>query len=263
MTSGGAGRDLGQGMRFLHRNRNFWEIGSGYLHRLLATARITRHSIPMADPTHLATELVRSGAKPLLDSVGDVWGLILGDRIAFYRRANAMKLSKRLHEQAQKMGGQIDTDKIPDQFAFEWAEAATKQSDETLQDMYTKLLLNAAEGGSADSRMIYALKEMTPPDARLFNLLYADRRFGHLSGERGYVLEHLLYSLSSQSGFDDVELALDNLVRIALVRELTGLKKANSQLGSQRSQIKMTTQRLIKPSALGALLYKNVSNLAS
>jgi hypothetical protein len=217
----------------------------------------------MVAEVKLAKELLDATPHAFASTGNDIWGLILGDKIAFYRRRNAMKLSKRLQEEAEKLGGKIDPQRVPDQFAFEWGESATKKSDETIQDMFVRLLTNAAtEGGSTDERLIYALREMSGGDAILFRALYSDSSFRHLWRDRGVQANSLVH-YSKESLKIEAELALDNLLRLSLVREMTGLvdeSRLSRSLAdfSGRPNIKFTTQRLIRPSALGILLYQQV-----
>jgi hypothetical protein len=66
----------------------------------------------MIDEANLAKQLLE--VTPVGSTVSDVWGLILGDRIAYFRRKNAMKLSKLLHIEAERLGGKLDPSRIPD-----------------------------------------------------------------------------------------------------------------------------------------------------
>lgn len=207
----------------------------------------------MIEETKLAQKLIESTPAPIAQTGGDIWGLILGDRMAYFRRKNSMKLSRKLHDEAKKLGGKIDTSRIPDQFAFEWTEAATKKDDDTLQDMFTKLLLNSAtDETSADERLIYALQGMVGEDAKLFLSLYKEERFQRLSSKHG---------LPDQ----DQSISMNNLVRLNLVREITaitneGTRPSRSLSNSIPTQ-KLGTRKLIQPSALGKNLYRAVSEI--
>ena len=218
----------------------------------------------MIEEANLAKELLASSPSGIRESVNDVWGLILGDRLSYYRCANAMKLSKKLHEEAERLGGRINPDRVPDQFAYEWGEAATRKSDDTIQEMFARLLAKAAtEGGSTDERLIYALNDISVEDAVLFKALYGNLGFRSMRGEFGLDssgLHALTRDLESHT-----ELALDNLVRVNLIRELTGLVNQGGRFrnlldGGSRQEVKMTTRRLVRPSALGRLLYDQIAD---
>lgn len=218
----------------------------------------------MVEEAKLAKELLEVVPEGVAATGNDIWGLILGDKIAFYRRRNAMRLSKRLHEEAERLGTKLDPERIPDHFAFEWGESATKKSDETIQEMFVRLLTSAAiEGGSTDERLIYALREMSGEDAVLFNALYADKGFRMMGKEQGLQVSALV-SHTGKSLEIDAELALDNLLRLSLVREMTGLVNRSRPSRSlvaigDMPNVQFSTQRLIRPSPLGKLLHDQIT----
>jgi hypothetical protein len=221
----------------------------------------------MIGETKIAKELIESTSRPLADSAADIWGLILGDRLAFFRRKNAIALSKRLHEEAERLGTKIDPSRVPDQFAFEWGEAASSKNDSTIQDLFAQLLTAASmEGGSSDERLLYAVREMAPDDAVLFRLLYNARAFSLMSRDRGVPITHLGSIAGNQLKFG-ADLAIDNLLRISLLSEQTGLidqsRMSRSLGGDKTPRIEIKTQRLIQPSALGKLLHQQLSLVAT
>jgi hypothetical protein len=220
--------------------------------------------IAMTEP-HLARELLEIVPSGIRESVNDVWGIILGDKLSYYRQRNALKLSKKLHEEVTKLGGKMLPDRVPDQFAYEWTEAATRKSDETVQQIFARLLAKAAtEGGSTDERLIYALNEISAEDALLFKCLYGDFAFRAMRRGRGFEISHV--HLFTKGLEINNELALDNLVRISLVRELTGIVNRGARYQSLDDPLRPTyiygTQRLIRPSALGLLLYEQIGDEA-
>lgn len=215
---------------------------------------------------NLAKQLIESTPKSVADSLNDVWGLILGDKIAFYRRRNAMKLSRLLHDEAERLGGRLDPSRIPDQFAFEWTEAATKKSNETIQKMFARILASAAtDKGVADERLIYTLREMSGDDAILFTYLYSDADF-RMTANR--VLSDPIRIGMTELGID-VDLAYDSLLRIGLIRESMNVFDGNRRRSgwfyfddddSKQQQVDIQTHRLIKPSTIGLRLYHQVSD---
>jgi hypothetical protein len=204
----------------------------------------------------LAKELLELAPTGVRQSVNDVWGIILGDKLSFYRHRNAMALSRKLHEEAEKLGGKLNPERIPDQFAFEWGEAATRRSDATVQQMFARLLAKAStDEGSTDERLIYSLREISAEDALLFKTLYRDIGFRSLMGDRG-IEPSQVYRFTNGLGIN-IELALDNLLRVSLVRQLTGLVGKGGGYGREGE---ISTRRLIRPSALGLLLYDQIAD---
>lgn len=102
--------------------------------------------------------------------LSDVWSGLVGDRIQLWRLRNAAKLSESLGRELDGRGIKLNLDTVPERFAFSWFEKATQEDQPEIQELFTKLLANAAEGREAalDRRNISLVSELTPPAAQLF-----------------------------------------------------------------------------------------------
>lgn len=118
-------------------------------------------------------------------TLSDAWHAVIGDRITVYRLNNMMKLQPKIFENARKYGLSLNTAKIPDRYAFSWFEEATKQDEEEIQELFARLLAQAAAGNedAADRRHIEVIGRLTPDDAvaldYVFKRLAADREKAH------------------------------------------------------------------------------------
>lgn len=106
------------------------------------------------------------------NTLADVWQAIIGDRIASWRIANASKINDILVRRLAKNGARLDASKIPERYAFAWFEEASKQDEPEIQELFAKLLENAASGNddALQRRNVELIGKFTPEDAAFLNL---------------------------------------------------------------------------------------------
>jgi hypothetical protein len=120
-----------------------------------------------------ANEVAKGLLGAASDSLADVYGVVLGDRIANWRLANVMKAHPKVQAEATRRGLKLRPEKIPNRFAYSWFEEVSKQDDDDLQTLFARLLAKVAGGSTpADERLIQLLSKMAPSDAKLFELFY-------------------------------------------------------------------------------------------
>lgn len=109
-----------------------------------------------------------------LSTAGDVWGALLGDRIAGWRMTNAMNSAAKAHEEAAKRGLKLEPSRVPNRFAVTWFTKAAETDEPDIQELFAKLLADAATpGGNApDHRLVEVVSNFTPIDAQAFFLFY-------------------------------------------------------------------------------------------
>ncbi|UAB76930.1 hypothetical protein INR77_08710 [Erythrobacter sp. SCSIO 43205] len=129
----------------------------------------------MIDVTGL-TPIIKSA--PELDSskggvLSDLWHGIVGDRVANWRLKNAASLSPKVSKHLDDLGLEINPDAIPERFAYSWFQKATEEDQPELQELFAKLLANAAAGNgeALNRRNIDLLSRMSPKDALLLDLI--------------------------------------------------------------------------------------------
>ncbi len=107
------------------------------------------------------------------NSMADIYGVVLGDRIANWRLSNVIRAHAKVQAEADKAGLKMLATKIPERFAYSWFEEVSKQDDDDLQTLFAKLLSRAADGQiEADERLVRMLSLMTPPDALVFQVFF-------------------------------------------------------------------------------------------
>ncbi|WP_156360475.1 hypothetical protein [Sphingomonas sp. Leaf226] len=111
---------------------------------------------------------------PPAGSFADVYGVVIGDRIANWRLQNVIRAHAKVQSVADAAGLKMVVAKIPERFAYSWFEEVSKQDNGDLQTLFAKLLARAAAGQIApDERLTRMLSLFTPSDARVFNAFYA------------------------------------------------------------------------------------------
>ena len=116
---------------------------------------------------------VQDALTPVGNTLSDAWQIVLGDRIAAWRLTNAAKIQVKVRQQLSALGMQANAAKIPERYAAEWFEEATKQDEDDIQELFAKLLAKASGGDqdALDRRHVGLITQLTPIDANVFNLL--------------------------------------------------------------------------------------------
>lgn len=117
----------------------------------------------------------KESTKPLREAVGgtlaETWHAIVGDRVVAWRLRNAATLNEKLGAELAKRGQTINLENIPERYAYSWFEKATQEDEPEIQELFAKLLSNAAEG-NADAllrRNIELVSNFSPGDAKLLD----------------------------------------------------------------------------------------------
>lgn len=105
----------------------------------------------------------------------DVYGVVIGDRIANWRLQNVIRAHAKVQSVADAAGLKMVVTKIPERFAYSWFEEVSKQDNDDLQTCFAKLLARAAAGQiTADERLTRMLSLFTPADAFIFKAFYTE-----------------------------------------------------------------------------------------
>lgn len=155
-------------------------------------------------------------------SLTDAWQALVGDRVTAYRLSNAIKLQPKVAAQLAAAGLKINAAKVPDRFAFAWFEEATKQDEEEIQDIFAKLLAQAASGNAdaMDRRLLDIVTNFTPSDALVFKGIYGTvnwqkrKSFGSLSEKWSlYVVHRIAKDLVG----DDAKKTVEHLINLGVI----------------------------------------------
>lgn len=160
----------------------------------------------------LAEAATAALGNPVKDSLRDIWALTIGDRIASWRLENAAKLFAKVNEEIKKHGLKLN-DSVPESYFVNWFDEATKQDDESIQTLFSRLLAKALsdDDGRSDLRHLKILGQITPKDAQIFQYFFDNCNGYHTMKE-----SDLVDSISKSFGDEYFE-SLDNLIATGLL----------------------------------------------
>lgn len=166
--------------------------------------------------------IARYVAGPLEEGVG-----ILSDRLKYVRWERQVRLMQRADQFLREAGLDAPSRAVPLKIAIPLLEAATIEDDDSLQDLFAALLVNAANAASGvevHRSFIEILGQITPLEARILNVVYSlpfdEARHAGISTD---ALPNDARVLSekenaSEQPPDEIALALGNLVRVGCVK---------------------------------------------
>lgn len=173
--------------------------------------------------------IVTEVAKPVQNAVGQTlsegWQGLVGDRVTAWRIKNAAKVNEKLGKELAKSGLALNLDKIPEGVAFAWFEKATQSDDPEIQELFAKLLANAASGNAEalKKRNIDLIAGLTPEDARLLAVVaegYNEYRSSGIGDYRPYQISlnaWLPQTLKNDHGIEDMK-SFDALYSSGILR---------------------------------------------
>ena len=180
----------------------------------------------------IVTTAGKDAAKPLSEAIGttlsDVWQAVVGDRVAAWRLKNAAAYHEPLKRELAEHGVMLNLDKIPERFAFTWFDKATQSDEPEIQELFAKLLANAARGNedALRKRNIELVSGLTPSDAKLLEIInkrfrdYAKRVWAGHRHMFTMTMDSKFYQGLIDDGLEDVS-SVDALVAVGVLRFLT------------------------------------------
>lgn len=158
-------------------------------------------------------------SSPLEQGIG-----IFEDKLKYMRWERQVRLMQRAEQMMKELGIAAPTRAIPLKLAIPLFEAASLEDDDYLQDLWARLLVNAANGSSRinlQRAFISVLEQITPLEAaileKIYSLHYSETQ------HQGVAVEKLPFEVSVAKEeeqeklaepTDDVKLALANLARL-------------------------------------------------
>lgn len=101
---------------------------------------------------------------------------IIEDKLKYMRWERQVRLMNRADDFMDEIGLQMPTRAVPMKFAIPLLQAASLEDDDDLQDLWAKLLVNAANAGSGvDLKRAYIdiLEHITPLEAQILDKIYS------------------------------------------------------------------------------------------
>jgi abortive infection alpha-like protein len=185
-----------------------------------AGQEIAKTTVKAIDPGEkLGLFVARFIAGPLEQASG-----IIEDKLKYLRWERQARLMKRAEDFMQQIGLHEPSRPVPLKFAIPLLQGASLEDDDELQDLWAKLLVNAADADSAVSIkrvFIDILENLGPLEARILAVVYAIP-FDKMQ-HQGVITKDLPHSAAivpDEPNFKtdppspEVELALANLARL-------------------------------------------------
>lgn len=182
-------------------------------------------------------------AKPLRAAVAgtlaEFWHGIAGDRVTAWRIKNAAKVSEKLEKEVSERGLVLNADALPESYAFRWFDKASEEDEPELQEMFAKLLANAAMGNKAalERQNIELISRMTPDAAHLFKaigwtLIAADEE--ERDGIFSVGFEHEdIWGIRRDFDLNDSNMPLEILVNVGVMKETLAVGFTDDPFGIQ------------------------------
>jgi hypothetical protein len=114
-------------------------------------------------------DLINKLAGPMAEEVG----LLMGDKIRFYRVKNWISVMKKCEQLLEE--ARLPPNAVPPRLFLPIFEAASIENEESLQDLWAGLLASASEkADSLSPSFIETLKQLTPSEAKALNHFFED-----------------------------------------------------------------------------------------
>jgi Abortive infection alpha/Protein of unknown function (DUF2806) len=212
-----------------------------------------------------AGEIIKSGAADKLADIihklagpmAEEIGQLLADKIKVYRLKNLIAVGKKIQKILAE--AHLSPDAVPPRLFLPILEAASIESDETLQDLWAGLLASASdESDSLSPSFIETLKQLTPAEAKTLN-----KSFDFAKTREGFTLGLTNTVLLSDSTFPLSTREIETFERLGLIRreydlQQGGRHKSGSNLFKIESQMKQlyNFSRSLSANALPELTYE-------
>lgn len=211
----------------------------------------------MTDPgIQLAEKAIQEAAEMAKEFLGKIVnpGLeegagIIGDTVKFWRFKNQVNILLKAKDFLEKKG--VNPTAVLPRTLAPLLEAASLETDETLQDMWANLLASYAKGDLLVQSYPSLLKELTSVEARILNHLHIVRKRENLTG-----VDALTHGLGKEDicqkhgiSAEQYDIVADNLMRLNLVQAVGA---SGALVGDHPIAIK--TNGIIHITALGASL---------
>lgn len=120
-----------------------------------------------AKATSKAVDLIRDGGRAIGPAVGDIYGLLIGDKVKAARVRNLEEINELRRKKLEDRGVKEPL-QPPEDIAIPILEAAQGETRAEMQDMWARLLANAMDPARAQNvrpEFVDTIKELQPIDA--------------------------------------------------------------------------------------------------
>jgi hypothetical protein len=119
-----------------------------------------------------AIDLVREGGRAIGPTVGNVYGILIGDRVAEARKRRLDDLARKTKKILEDRDIEEQAE-LPEDIAIPLLEAAQSEPREEMQDRWATLLANAMDPKRRNDvrpEFVYTLSRLTPIDAMILEI---------------------------------------------------------------------------------------------
>lgn len=200
-----------------------------------------------------AADAVEPITRAIGGTLAEFWQGVVGDRVTAWRIRNAVSIDKKLRDDLAATGTTLILDNLPEGAAFRWFQRATEADEPEIQDLFAKLLANAASGNeeALRKRNIELVSNLTPDDARLLAYIadrYAERNQNYFGRPHPLVTyDHFFAHRYREAGFSS-ELPIDALLSLGILRFEREFKSDGHQIGQA---ISLATSEYARGSDIG------------
>lgn len=120
-----------------------------------------------AKATGKAIDLIRDGGRAIGPAIGDIYGLMIGDKVRAARVRNLDKINQKRQRKLEDRGV-TDPLQPPEDIAIPALEAAQGETRDEMQELWAQLLANAMDPARASNvrpEFIEILRQLQPIDA--------------------------------------------------------------------------------------------------
>jgi hypothetical protein len=167
-----------------------------------------------------AIELIREGGRAIGPSVGNIYGLLIGDRVSAARDRRLDEIARKTRK-ILKDREVAEQQELPEDIAIPLLEAAQGESREELQELWARLLANAMDpkrSNNVRAQFIETVRKFEPVDAGIFFHMQTT------SENRWPTEEEIAKSLSLRNSA--VEVSIGHLVALKCVKRHTAAQNA-------------------------------------
>ena len=126
-----------------------------------------------AKATSNAVDLIREGGRAIAPAIGNIYGVLIGDKVAAARERRLDEITRKTKKilQDRKVKDSVE---LPEDMAIPLLEAAQSEPREELQELWARLLANAMDPARADHvrpEFVEALRRLQPVDVRILDIV--------------------------------------------------------------------------------------------
>lgn len=204
--------------------------------------------LPSKAATEVAMAAIGGASDGLKETIKDVWGGIVGDRVREWRKRNLVNALEQTARYLRSKGVNLaDARHLPDGEVYRLFEGSSKSDTPSISEMWAKLLASAMDPKSqikVDEALSKVLEQLIGNDAELFLIIYRhDVDISALEQRKEIEFGALMRKLKSAQKLYS-EKRIDGATMDALEREVvieneklvTGLGERVRRIGSDLSQ---------------------------